>query len=170
VTYACKAKTRDSFYLKRQKIDKMGKIPVYVRVTIDGLQEEMSVGLKVLENHWTNDSKTVKSCDSHHKILNKKIGQIKADIERHFDLMQAKHEVATPKMVLQSYKTPLKGTRIRQEKIENLAMSEEIDTCITHFLSFNEKYNVAYKDGREPVFVKQQYLDGQKKELIYQGC
>jgi hypothetical protein len=102
----------------------------------------MSVGLKVLENHRSNDAKTVKTCDSQHKILNKKIGQIKADIERHFDLMQAKHEVATPKMVLQSYKTSLNGTRIRQEKIENLAMSEEFDTCISNFLSFNEKYNV----------------------------
>ncbi|MEO6000474.1 MAG: hypothetical protein ABIN89_26760 [Chitinophagaceae bacterium] len=70
-------------------------------------------------------------------------------------------------MVLQSYKTPLNGTRIRQEKMENLAMSEEIDICISNFLSFNEKYNVAYKDGREPVFVKQQYLDGPKNELIY---
>ncbi|MEO5997319.1 MAG: Arm DNA-binding domain-containing protein [Chitinophagaceae bacterium] len=60
------------FYLKRQKIDKMGKIPDYVRVTIGGLQKEMPVGVKVLENHWSNDSKTVKSCDSRHKILSKK--------------------------------------------------------------------------------------------------
>lgn len=41
-------------------------------------------------------------------------------MERHFDLMQAKHQVATPQLLLNSYKTPLNGERIRQEKIENL--------------------------------------------------
>lgn len=161
-----KQKFSSLFYLKRQKIDKAGKIPVYVRVTIDGLQDEMSVGIKVLDGHWNNDSKTVQSGDPQHKALNKKIGQIKTDIERHFDLMQAKHEVATPKLVLQSYKTPLKGTRIRQEKIDNLAMSEELDTCIANFLSFNEKYTAAYKDGRQPVSVKRQFLDAQRNDLV----
>lgn len=55
------------FYLTRHKINKAGQIPVYVRITIDGLQDEMSVGLKVLDSHWNNDSKTVKSGDSQHK-------------------------------------------------------------------------------------------------------
>ena len=32
------------FYLKRKKIDKAGKVPVYVRLTIDGLKDEMSLG------------------------------------------------------------------------------------------------------------------------------
>jgi hypothetical protein len=69
-------------------------------------------------------------------------------------------------MVLKSYKTPLKGERIRQEKIDNLALSEEIDGCIRDFLSFNEKYNLAYKDGLRTVLVKQQSLELQKKEVI----
>jgi hypothetical protein len=34
------------FYLRRVKIDADGKIPVYVRLTIDGLKVNMSLGLK----------------------------------------------------------------------------------------------------------------------------
>lgn len=154
------------FYLKRKKINKEGTIPVYVRVTIDGLKDEIAMGFNVLSDDWSNDTKMVRSADSRYKVLNKKIGQTKADLERHFDLMQAKHEVATPQLVLKSYKTPLKGERIRQEKIDNLALSEEIDGCIRNFLSFNEKYNFAYKDGRFPGLVKQQFLEQQKREVI----
>jgi hypothetical protein len=142
------------FYLKRKKITKEGTIPVYVRVTIDGFKDEKALGFNVLSDHWSNETKMVRSADPRSKTLNKKIGQTKVDLERHFDLMQAKHEVATPQMVFKSYKTPLKGERIRQEKIDNLALSEEIDGCITNFLSFNEKYNFAYKDGRLEITVK----------------
>ena len=134
------------FYLKRQKIDHDGKIPFYVRLTIDGLKVAMSAGFKVLSENWDSKTKTVKSADRRHKTLNKKIGQVKADLERHFDLMQAKHEVATLELVLASYKTPISGQRIRQEEIENLAFSEELDAMINSYILFTGKYINSHKD------------------------
>ena len=35
------------FYLKRKKEGRDGRSPIYARVTIDGLQEEISTGQKV---------------------------------------------------------------------------------------------------------------------------
>lgn len=47
------------FYLKRKKKNKDGKCPIYARVTIDGLQDEMSTGCKVGGKDWNNETKTV---------------------------------------------------------------------------------------------------------------
>lgn len=51
------------FYLKRKKVSKDGKIPIYVRVTIDGLEDEFSLGTKVLAEDWDNETKQVLSTD-----------------------------------------------------------------------------------------------------------
>ena len=34
------------FFLKRKKITKDGKVPIYIRITIDGLEDELSLGCK----------------------------------------------------------------------------------------------------------------------------
>jgi len=47
------------FYLKRKKITEDGKAPIYVRVTIDDLEDEISLGIKVLPEHWDNKTKSV---------------------------------------------------------------------------------------------------------------
>jgi integrase len=153
------------FYLKRVKIDKHGKIPIYVRLTIDGVKANMSLGFRVHSDNWDSDTKTVKSGDSRHKTLNKKIGQVKADLERHFDLMQARYEVATPALVLASYKTPISGERIRQEEMENLAFSEELDAMVNSYILFTGKYSNAHKDGTVPHPMKHRLLEKQKEEL-----
>ena len=84
------------FYLRKSKTSSDGKSPVYARVTIDGLKDEVSTGCKVHSKSWDNEAKTVSSTDRNCKTINKKIAQLKVDMERHFDLMQAKHQVATP--------------------------------------------------------------------------
>jgi integrase len=153
------------FYLRRVKMDADGKVPVYVRLTIDGLKVNMSLGFKILVDNWDAKTKTVKCADSRHKTLNKKIGQVKTDLERHFDLMQAKHEEATPQLVLASYKTPISGQRIRQEEMENLAFSEELDALINCYILFTGKYTNAHKDGTVPDPMKRWLLEDQKAEL-----
>ncbi|MBC7830079.1 MAG: hypothetical protein H7122_20205 [Chitinophagaceae bacterium] len=61
------------FYLKRNKINRDGKSPLYARVTIDGLKEEISTGCKVCGKNWDNDAKTVLSSDPEFKKINKKL-------------------------------------------------------------------------------------------------
>lgn len=111
------------FYLKRRKVNQTGLNAIYVRVTIDGLEAEISIGCKILASQWDNTNKKVNSDDPNAKSINKKIGQIKADIERHFDLIHAKQMIATPRLVLDAYKSPLRGEKLRQDRIENLTLS-----------------------------------------------
>jgi hypothetical protein len=54
-------------------------------VTIDGLKDEFSSRIKSPPDDWDVVTKTVFPSAPKAKEINKKIGQIKADLERHFD-------------------------------------------------------------------------------------
>jgi hypothetical protein len=151
------------FNRKRKKATTDGKAPIYVRVTIDGLEDEISLGLKVLENHWDKDSKTVSTDEPKCKEFNKKITCAKTDLQRHFDLAQAKYEIATPELVFQSYKTPLSGEKIREENVKNLELSESIDETTDLYLRYYGKYLKATGHGRVPAPAKQTLLQREKK-------
>lgn len=150
------------FYLKRNKQDREGKSPLYARITVDGLKEETSTGCKVSGKNWDNETKSVLSRDPEAKKINNKIAQLKVDLERHFDLMRAKHQVATPALVLESYRSPLNGARLQQERIENLALSEQIDQFIFTYLQFNTKLQNATADGKVPHPTKAKLLSHQR--------
>lgn len=115
------------FYLKRKKITNDGRIPIYIRITIDGFEDEISLGSKILPCDWDNSSKRVRGRDPNSKAINKRISQAKTDIERHFDLMQAKYGAANPRNVKASYMTRVNGYDLRSQRVENLALSESID-------------------------------------------
>ncbi len=153
------------FCLKRQKITKDGRIPIYIRITIDGFEDQISLGCKILPCDWDNTTKTVRATEPNSKIINKKIGQAKTDIERHFDLMQAKHGAATPRNVKASYMTRVNGYDLRSQRVENLALSESIDEAINACIAYQDKVNNAHKDGRQPTLEKQELLTRQKEQL-----
>ena len=127
------------FFLKRGKTTKTGMVPIYVRVTIDGLAEDFSTRCKVSGHSWNKRNKLVLPTDPSHKQTNKTLGQIKADLERHFDLIQAKSGLATPTLVIESYKTPLNGQKLKDEKVKNLAFSPKLDDLINNYIKFSEK-------------------------------
>ncbi|MBO9594933.1 MAG: hypothetical protein J7599_18665 [Niabella sp.] len=84
------------FNLKSKKATKDGKIPIYVRVTIDGYRDEFSTGCKAFRDSWDNESKQVLAAAPDHRQINKKLLKIEVDLQRHFDLIQAKKGIATP--------------------------------------------------------------------------
>jgi len=49
------------FLLRKAKMSADGKCPIYVRLTIDGLVEEMSTGCKVLVANWNLDDRRATS-------------------------------------------------------------------------------------------------------------
>lgn len=138
------------FYRKRKKADKNGYIPIYCRVTIDGLEDEMSTGFKVLNDEWDHANKQVLSDNPNHKAYNKKIGQIRTDLERHFDLVVAKHGIAIPSQVIASYRTPINGHRQRSEEKENIAFSMALDALIADTVKYLRKTESLRKKGVIP--------------------
>jgi hypothetical protein len=154
------------FYVKRKKMTLDGKAPIYVRVTIDGLQEETSLGFKVSSDDWDIERKEVRETDPGSKLFNKKIGQTKTDLERHFDLIKAQHELATPALVLESYRTPINGERMKEERIQNLAFSESLDQLVMEYVDYANRLEKAFRNGRAPGPEKLALLKTEKEQLV----
>ncbi len=64
--------------------------------------------------------------------------------------MQAKHELATPQLVIHSYKTPLNGERIRKERVENYQLNEELNKLVDEYVRFGDRWEHCYDDGPPP--------------------
>ncbi|MBN8877734.1 MAG: site-specific integrase [Sphingobacteriales bacterium] len=153
------------FYRKKKKADKQGYIPIYCRVTITGVgDDEMSTGCKVLYDQWDDENKEVLPVHPSHKLFNKKLGQIKADLERHFDLVVAKNGCASPSLVIKSYKTPPLEQQRQLEKKENLLLTGQVDDIIDRFVKHCRLYDTAFREGT-PAPEKVVLLE-EKKELL----
>ena len=91
------------FWLFKAKTSKDGRAPIYARITIDGAEEEISLGRKSLPKFWDNKVKLVTEGSIDARITNQKIGQIRADLERHFMVLQSQHLHITPAMLKNVY-------------------------------------------------------------------
>jgi len=150
---------------KWKKTDSEGLTPIYLRITIDGLQEELSTSVKVRRENWNEEIKQALPGTSNWKNINKKIGQTMLDLERHFDLMQAKNGAATAAMVKEAYLAPAAGQEAQKEKSENHLLGVELDGLIREYLSYCEKVKRAHADGRTPLPDHLQCLEQQKAKL-----
>jgi site-specific recombinase XerD len=71
------------FYVKRNKEDKQGKVPIYMRITYDGKRAEVSAMRKVEISKWNSKGNIVKGYSADSKLLN-----------RHFEIMRNRvHEI-----------------------------------------------------------------------------
>jgi Arm DNA-binding domain len=138
---------------------------LFFRITIDGSREEISFSYKIAPEEWDNVNKLVLPTHSKWKEINKKINQASVDMERHFDLMPLKHELAAPALVKKSYVSPLSGQQINNETAQNLAFGDSLDSLITKYLQFCERYNRFHANARTPHPLKDQSLELEKTGL-----
>jgi len=153
------------FLLRRDKMTNDAKCPISARLTIDGLVEQISTGLKVKLADWNSANKKVKDSDPDYKTSNKKLRQIETDLERLVDLIQANDEVATPEKVMTAYRAPVKATQARQEKDKNETFSRAIDETVSHYLDFAHRYEKAHEGGKIPPSLLEARLPDEKEDL-----
>lgn len=89
---------------KAKTTKKDGKAPLYLRITIDGKDEELSLGRKVHPDHWDTEQKKATENNQEAKQTNKKILEASMDLERHFNVLQSQFENITPLMLKNVYK------------------------------------------------------------------
>lgn len=158
------------FYLKRKKMTTDGMVPIYCRLTIDGLQDEISLSEKVLPEHWLTieNIKTVSDQAPDYKSINTKMRQMTTDLERHFTLVQATEGLATPAQVKKSYTTPLSGQRQLEDRKANDELCQTVDALIDVYLRQCSLYEKAHGDGRRFTDGQEQTFNHQRKELKQQ--
>lgn len=86
------------FWHRKSKADANGLAPIICRISIDGSEAEFSIGKKVSIGHWDTEAKKAKG-GAEARIINKRITQISADLERHFTVLQMEHSHISPIML-----------------------------------------------------------------------
>lgn len=74
-----------------------------MRITIDGLDTDISLGEKIHPDFWDGEAKQVRSSGAEAKMINQKIMQAQTDLQRHFMMQQAQFERVTPAMLKNVY-------------------------------------------------------------------
>jgi integrase len=129
-----------------------GEAPIYVRIKIDGDEDEISLGCKITEEGWDPDKKRAKSTFPLYATINKKIDRALVDLGRHFDLIQAKDGTATPSAVKTSYMALPVAQQTRNQKVANLEFNQAVDGLIGQMLAYYKKCEKAdeLRDGPTP--------------------
>ena len=140
-------------------------MPIYVRLTIDGLKDEISTGIWIDPDHWEQSLQVVTIRNEDFEKYNKMLSRMEVDQERHFDLIQAQEEIATPKMVFEAYRSPLQGERVMEEKVKNLQFSDDLDKLIADYCDYNNRFEKIHKDGKVPHPTRAEFLLLVKKDL-----
>ena len=115
-------------HLAKKAKDK--KAPLYVRLTIDGDDTEISLSRKIVPETWDVDSKQVTTNDAESKATNKKILETQVDLDRHFLALQAQFSCVTVEMVKNVYEG---RPAIPVEPMEKISLLTAYDHFITRF-------------------------------------
>lgn len=90
-------KLSNLFWLIRGKTRNDNFIPIYARTIIDGDRDEFSTGKMVQSDNW--EARRTAKDDPDYKVINSKLLQIQASLDRHFMVLQTQHERVTPLML-----------------------------------------------------------------------
>ena len=91
------------FWHRKSKADAKGFAPVICRISVDGYDEELSIGRKVHLSSWDVENKRAKGNGADEKKTNFKISEVTVDLERQFTVLQSQHEYITSLMLKNVY-------------------------------------------------------------------
>ena len=82
------------FWMKRGKANKLGKAPIYARVTINGKRAEISTGQKIESERWNINAGNVKGNKEEARIINTALENIRNKIKSlYYDLCERQNVV-----------------------------------------------------------------------------
>jgi hypothetical protein len=124
------------FYLNRKKATRKG-IPIYIRLTIDNQDCEISLGKKIRpKEEWDNEKKEVIEDTESARETNESISNAKKEITSHFTVLCANNDKVTPEMVKASYRPIMADSKRKHNREEYLRFSKRLDELITEYLQY----------------------------------
>lgn len=91
------------FWLFRKKENKQGLVPIYVRITVDGLRAECSIKRSVDPTYWDSDKGRVTDDHPESVVLNEYLSIIHAQISKHYNIALSTKEHFTANDVKESF-------------------------------------------------------------------
>lgn len=91
------------FWLVRKKENKLGQIPIYARITIDGLRTEFTTRRSIESQYWdTERERAIDSCPDA-VVLNDYLTQVRSEISKHYNMLLSANDRVTIAMIRNSY-------------------------------------------------------------------
>jgi site-specific recombinase XerD len=157
-----------SFQLKKSKADESGKVPIYVRITINGLRAEFSLKRYILPEKWLSNSGVVKGTSEESKSINSYLATVRLRLnEQYRSLMEANKSI-TPETIKNAYLgiTEKGKTIVEVFKYHNGQVKE----LLGRDFSFGtyERYCTALKHTQEFIQWKYSVCDLDIKRINYE--
>jgi len=91
------------FWLKKSKKTSDGTAPLYARITIEGKEEPISLGIKIKPIFWdTKIKRDIEPCSAAREN-NLQIAKAEVDLDTHLKILRSQHEKITPLMLKNAY-------------------------------------------------------------------
>jgi integrase len=129
-------------YLKRQKKDAEAKMPLYVRVTIDGAYDEFSLSRKVLPDEWSQSKQKWIGKTQEALQFNAKIAKIKGDLTALFDRIPVSEIVKAKQLIKLYYGN---DSEKEQQLKKDLHYHQQVLTIIDQYLILKNKEKMVCK-------------------------
>lgn len=116
------------FWLWKAKQTNDGFVPIYVRITVNGLRDQFSSGKKIMADHWNEETGfAVRACKDAPSI-NTYITNTKKELEACYSRLRDEHDDVTAKMVKEAflYKPEPKPTLMQAFKVHNDEFAEKV--------------------------------------------
>jgi len=129
-------------YLKHQKKNAEGKVPIYVHVTIDGDDETFSLSRKIFPGDW-NQAK--QKCDNKTKeslAINAKIDKTRGDLTALFDRIPVSDTVKAKQLIRLYHGSDLEKD---QQPKKDLHYHQQVLTIIDQYLALKNKEKRLHK-------------------------
>ncbi len=117
------------FYIVKSKQNEKGEAPIYARITVDGIRNELSINRVIDINRWDSSAGKVKGTKEDARSINEHIDTIRTKLNDHQNTLIKNNKLVTASAVKNSYLgiTEKKSTIIELFNYHNKQMAEKVD-------------------------------------------
>ena len=109
------------FWVWKDKIDELGKAPIYVRLTIDGKRSQFSLGNKTLPSQFNVKKGQLNGTSEEARTVNNYINLVRGKLQQHYNILTTQADHVSPDMVRNAFlgKNETKKTLIQAFDFHN---------------------------------------------------
>ncbi len=142
------------FYLKKNKKDRNGLIPIYARITLNGRRAELSTHRKIHSLHWDGKACQASGTSEEARTLNNYLDSMKAKIYRQFNILESLGQPFNA----DDLKNRLTGNKVKPHFL--------VEVFEYHNDQLKQKVGIDYAKGTHKIF--KGTLSRLKSFLLYQ--
>ncbi len=144
------------FWLWNKKIDREGRSPIYVRITIDGQRAQFSLSLKIKSELFNSASGKAKGSAPEAIRVNSEINIVKGKLQQYFNVLSTQHKFVSADMLKNVYlgKNSTSKTLLQVITYHNENFREKVGSGSRSQATL-KKYNATKEKAR--AFIKYQF-------------